>query len=155
MEPTDASKAARPTPPNMSREVAVAAAPPVHEPEPPADGGEPMGAKNADRPAMLGRRFRITLASGMIAGLIVALVGHEALSFSFLGRNENGWSWFIAALGGLAVGGALTLFFYGVSTDRTDTGQELRGQADVTTEGEWSRTKKRRRRRLRRQRDSR
>ena len=111
-----------------------------------------MGA-NDDRPAMLGKRFRVTLMSGMLAGLLLAIIAHEALSFSGLGRNENGWSWFITCIGGLAVGGALTLFFYGVSTDRTDTGPKRRGQADVTTEGEWSRTK--RRRRLGRRRDRR
>ena len=105
-----------------------------------------MGS-NDDRPAMLGKRFRITLVSGMLAGLTLALVGHEALSFSFLGRNEYGSSWLITAIGGVAVGGALSLFAYGVSTDRTDTGPKRRGQADVTTEGEWRRTKRRRRRR--------
>jgi hypothetical protein len=114
-----------------------------------------MGAKNSDRPAMLGRRFRITLASGMLAGLLLALAGHEALSYSWLGRDARGWSWLITAIGGLAVGGALALFLYGVTTDRTDTGPKPRGQADVTTQGEWSRTKERRRRRVRRQRDSR
>jgi hypothetical protein len=119
-----------------------------------ADAGEPTGGAESERPAMLGRRFRITLASGMAVGLFLALVGHEALSYSGLGRNEHAWSWFITAIGGIAVGGALSLFAYGVSTDRSDTGPKPRGQADVTTEGEWSRTK-RRRRRMRRRRDPR
>ena len=125
-------------------------------PEPPSDAGEPMGAKNADRPAMLGKRFRLTLASGMAAGLIVALVGHELLVHTWNSRNANGWGWLLAAIGGLAVGGALTLFSYGVSTDRTDSGpNKPHGQADVTTQGELSRTQDRRRRRIRRRRDPR
>jgi len=125
-------------------------APPVHEPEPPSDAGEPMGAKNGDRPAMLGRRFRLTMAGGMVAGLIVALLGHQLLATTW---RSNGWSWLLAVIGGIAVGGALTLFMYGVSTDRTDTDPDKpHGQADVTAEGEWRRTKERRRRRIRRRR---
>ena len=140
----------------VSEGEAVAAAPPVNEPEPPSDAGEPMGAKNADRPAMLGKRFRLTLASGMAAGLIVALVGHELLVHTWNSRNANGWGWLLAAIGGLAVGGALTLLSYGVSTDRTDSGpNKPHGQADVTTQGELSRTQDRRRRRIRRRRDPR
>jgi hypothetical protein len=135
------------TPRPVSQDEAEAAAPPVHEPEPPSDAGEPMGAKNADRPAMLGSRFRLTLAGGMVAGLIVALLGHQLLAHTW---NSNGWSWLLAVIGGIAVGGALTLFIYGVSTDRTDTDpNKPHGQADVTTQGEWSRTKERRRRRIR------
>jgi hypothetical protein len=139
-----------PAPQPVSQDEAVAAAPTVHEPEPPADAGEPMGAKNPDRPAMLGKRFRLTVMSGMIAGLIAALVGNELLAHTWNSRNASGWSWLLAAIGGLAVGGALTLFTYGVSTDRTDTEpNEPHGRADVTTQGEWSRTKERRRRRIR------
>ena len=135
----------------ISRDEAVAAAPPVHEPQPPSDAGEPMGAKNADRPAMLGKRFRLTVVSGMIVGLIVALLGNELLSQTWDSRDTNGWSWLLAAIGGIAVGGALTLFTYGVSTDRTDTEpNKPHGRADVTTQGEWSRTKEQRRRRIRR-----
>jgi len=134
-----------------SQDEAVAAAPPVHEPEPPSDAGEPMGAKNAERPAMLGKRFRLTLAAGMLAGLIVALLGHVVIAQTWSGRNASGAGWLLAIIGGLAVGGALTLFSYGVSTDRTDTDpNKPRGQADVTTQGEWSRTKERSRRRIRR-----
>jgi hypothetical protein len=109
-----------------------------------------MGAKNGDRPAMLGRRFRLTMAGGMVAGLIVALLGHQLLATTW---RSNGWSWLLAVIGGIAVGGALTLFMYGVSTDRTDTDPDKpHGQADVTAEGEWRRTKERRRRRIRRRR---
>jgi hypothetical protein len=140
-----------PAPRPPSQDEAVAAAPPVHEPEPPSDAGEPMGAKNADRPAMLGKRFRLTLAGGMVAGLIVALLGHLLIAHTWNGRNASGASWLLAIIGGLAVGGALTLFSYGVSTDRTDTDpKKPHGQADVTTQGEWSRTQERSRRRIRR-----
>lgn len=149
METPEAPKATSPPPPARREEAVAAAPPPPRESQPPPDAGEPMGATDG-RPAMLGKRFRITLVSGMLAGLVLALVGHEALSFSWLGNKQSGWSWFITAIGGLAVGGALTLFGYGVSTDRTDTGPKRRGQADVTTEGEWSRTKRRRRVRRRR-----
>lgn len=138
---------------SVSADEAEAAAPPVVEPEPPSDAGEPMGAKDAARPAMLGKRFRLTVASGMVAGLIVALLGHVLLAHTWNGSNASGWSWLLAVIGGLAVGAALTLFSYGVSTDRTDTGpNKPHGQADVTTQGEWSRTQERRRRRIRRRR---
>jgi hypothetical protein len=127
-----------------------AEAPTLRDPPPPSDAGEPMGAKNAARPAMLGTRFRLTVAAGMVAGLIFALLGHVVLAHTWNGRNSSGWSWVLAVIGGLAVGGALALFSYGVSTDRTDTGPKPRGQADVTTQGEWSRTRERHRRRIRR-----
>jgi hypothetical protein len=114
-----------------------------------------MGAKDAGRPAMLGKRFRFTVLSGMTAGLIVALVANELLAHTWESRGANGWSRLLAAIGGLAVGGALTLFSYGVSTERTDTEPDKpHGRADVTTQGEWSRTKERRRRRIRRRRQS-
>lgn len=129
-----------------------AEAPARRDPSPPSDGGEPSGAKDAARPAMLGTRFRLTIAAGMVAGLIVALLAHVALAHTWNGRSSNGWSWALAVIGGLAVGGALTLFSYGVSTDRSDTGPKPHGQADVTTQGEWSRTQERRRRRIRRRR---
>ena len=96
---------------------------------------------------MLGRRFRMTLAIGALAGLVLALVIQVLLSQAFISRDTNGWTWFLTAIGGLAVGGALTLFFYGVSTDRTDTGPKPRGRADVSTEGEDRKSRRRRRRR--------
>lgn len=130
-----------PEPRRVSEDAAVAAAPPVTEPAPPSDAGEPMGSKNRDRPAMLGKRFRLTTAAGMTTGLIVALVARA------IAGGTTGLSWLLAGVGGLAVGGALTLFLYGVSTDRTDTDPDkAHGRADVTTRGEWRRTLDRRRR---------
>ena len=114
----------------------------------PPDAGEPMGARDS-RPSMLGSRFRLTLAAGMAIGLALALLGHALLADSFVARNDNGWSWLLAGIGGVAVGGALTLFLYGVSTDRTDTGPKRRGRADVSTEGEDRRSRRRRRREAR------
>jgi|1185.fasta_scaffold06982_4 hypothetical protein len=116
---------------------------PVPEQAPP-DAGEPMGA-NDDRPSMLGRRFRRTEFMGMAIGLVVALLAHWIFAEQFFSRGTNGWSWLLAGIGGIAVGGALTLFLYGVSTDRTDTGQQRRGRADVSTEGEERRSRRRRR----------
>jgi len=116
------------------------------DPAPP-DAGEPQGA-NDDRPTMLGRRFRMTLVTGMLIGLVLALGAHGLLVYMWYSANT--WSWFIVALGGMAVGGALSLFLYGAATDRTDTGPKPHGQADVSVRGEWSRTVERRRARLRR-----
>jgi hypothetical protein len=104
-----------------------------------------MGA-NDDRPAMLGRRFRRTELTGMAIGLVLALLAHWILADQFFSRESNGWSWLLAGIGGVAVGGALTLFLYGVSTDRTDTGPKRRGRADVSTEGEDHRSRRRRQR---------
>jgi hypothetical protein len=112
--------------------------------EPPPDAGEPMGASD-DRPSMLGRRFRQTELTGMAIGLAVALLAHWVFAKQFFSRDTNGWSWLLAAIGGIAVGGSLTLFIYGVSTDRTDTGPKRRGRADVSTEGEDRRTRRLRR----------
>jgi hypothetical protein len=109
----------------------------------PPDAGEPQGAYDADRPAMLGRRFRLTLVTGMLIGLLLALGAHGLLVY--LWYSANTWSWFIVGLGGLAVGGALTLFLYGAATDRTDTGPKEHGRADVQERGEWRRTLDRRR----------
>lgn len=108
------------------------------------DAGEPMGAAEAGRPAMLGRRFRLTVALGMLVGLTLALVGNALVTRLWISRDTSGWTWLITAIGGIAVGGALTLFIYGVSTDRTDTGPKRRGRADVTTEGEERRSRRRR-----------
>jgi hypothetical protein len=125
---------------------AVAAAPPVHEPAPPSDAGEPMGSKDPDRPAMLGTRFRATMAIGMGTGVVIALIGHVLLAHSAHGPGSTGWSWLLAAIGGVAVGGACTLFIYGTSTDRTDTGStKAHGRADVGETGEWQKTLDRRR----------
>jgi hypothetical protein len=93
---------------------------------------------------MLGRGFRVTELVGMLIGLTLALVGNDLMSRLWISRDTSGWTWPITALGGIAVGGALTLFLYGVSTDRTDTGPKPRGQADVSTEGEELRARRRR-----------
>ena len=111
----------------------------------PPDAGEPQGSRDPGRPAMLGKRFRNTIAGGMLVGLVLALGAHALLTSFWY--SANGWSWFVVALGGLAVGGALTLFLYGAATDRTDTGPKVRGQADVQERGEWRRTLDRRRER--------
>ncbi|MDX6621790.1 MAG: hypothetical protein QOK36_4176 [Gaiellales bacterium] len=133
-----------PRPPDTAATAARAV--PTDEHPPPPDAGEPMGSRDPDRPSMLGRRFRQTLAAGMLVGLILALAGNALISQLWLGRDANAASWVLAAIGGLAVGGALTLFIYGVSTDRTDSGAKPRGRADVTTEGEEHREQRRRRR---------
>lgn len=132
-----------PEPRGAEKASAVRAVP--ETPEPPPDAGEPMGARD-DRPAMLGRRFRQTEATGMAIGLVLALVAHWIFAEQFFSRDSNGWSWLLAAIGGIAVGGAMTLFIYGVSTDRNDTGSKARGRADVSTEGEERRSRRRRRR---------
>jgi hypothetical protein len=111
----------------------------------PPDGGEPQGSLDPDRPAMLGRRFRTTIAAGMLIGLVLALAAHWVLTSVWY--SANGWSWFIVGLGGLAVGGALSLFLYGAATDRSDTGPKAHGRADVQERGEWRRTLDRRRER--------
>jgi hypothetical protein len=112
-------------------------------PLPKPDAGEPMGARDDDRPAMLGRRFRLTVVFGMLVGLTLALVGNALVSRLWISRDTSGWAWLITALGGIAVGGALTLFIYGVTTDRTDTGPKPRGRAAVSTEGEEHRSRRR------------
>ena len=112
-------------------------------PDPPPDGGEPQGSKDSGRPAMLGRRFGLVEASGMGIGLAIALIAHALFI-----HGANGWSWLLAAIGGIAVGGACTLFLYGAATDRSDTGgDQPHGRADVSERGEWRRTLDRRRRR--------
>lgn len=110
----------------------------------PPDAGEPQGARDPDRPAMLGRRFRQTIATGMLTGLVLALCAHAALVYAWYGHVSS-WSWFLVGLGGLAVGGAISLFLYGTATDRSDAGAEPRGRADVSERGEWRRTLERRR----------
>jgi hypothetical protein len=111
---------------------------------PPPDAGEPQGARDSDRPAMLGKRFRLTIASGMLVGLVLALCAHAALVSAWY-EGANSWSWFLVGLGGLAVGGACSLFLYGTATDRSDAGPKPRGRADVGERGEWRRTLDRRR----------
>ena len=117
----------------------------------PADAGEPQGSRDLDRPAMLGTRFRQTVAAGMLAGVVLALAAHAVLVYAWYG-HVSAWSWFLVALGGLAVGGAISLFLYGTATDRTDTGTRIHGRADVSERGEWRRTLDRRRLRRRAQR---
>src|SRR3954470_15267975 len=110
--------------------------------EPLPDAGEPQGA-NDDRPTMLGRRFRLTVLSGSAIGLVLALVIHYLITQTVEDSTKfNGWSWALAAIGGITVGGALSLFTYGAATDRTDVGEHRRGQADVTTQGESKKKKK-------------
>jgi hypothetical protein len=109
--------------------------------DPPPDAGEPQGNRDPDRPAMLGRRFRLAEVIGMTVGLVVALVLHALLI-----DRANGWSWAVFAVLGVGVGGACTLFLYGTATDRSDAGGEQpHGRADVGTSGEWRRTLNRRR----------
>jgi hypothetical protein len=109
---------------------------------PPPDGGEPQGSKD-DRPAMLGRRFRLAEVVGMTAGLVIALIIHAVAV-----DGANGWSWAVFAVLGAGVGGAGALFLYGTATDRSDTGgDQPHGRADVGTRGEWRRTIDRRRKR--------
>jgi hypothetical protein len=109
--------------------------------DPPPDAGEPQGSKDSDRPEMLGRKFGLAEVIGMTAGLVIALVLHVLLV-----HHANGWSWAIFAALGLAVGGACALFFYGTATDRSDAGEDHpHGRADVSTRGEWRRTRERRR----------
>jgi hypothetical protein len=115
-----------------------------HGAAPPPDGGEPQGSRDSDRPAMLGRRFRQTIAVGMLTGLVLALCAHALLVQVWYGHVSS-LSWFLVALGGLAVGGAISLFLYGTATDRSDTGPHVRGRADVGERGEWRRTLERRR----------
>jgi hypothetical protein len=92
---------------------------------------------------MLGHTFRRTLAMGMLAGLVIALIAHAVLIAVWY--SASSWSWFLVAVGGLAVGGALTVPLYGDATDRTDTGPKEHGRADVQERGEWRRTLDRRR----------
>ena len=116
--------------------------------EPPPDAGEPMGADD-DRPSMLGPSFRHFVAGGMLTGLVVAMVAHAVAGDAWIFRDENAWSWLLAGFLGLAVGAGLSLFLFGVITDRDDAGDagKRRGRADVTTEGEERRSKRRLRRR--------
>ncbi len=141
------AKPATPSPPDALEDATRPPTQPAHDLVPPPDAGEPMGAKDSERPSMLGTSLRRTMATGMLAGLILALLAHTLFSQLWISRDTNGWSWILAGIGGIAVGGALTLFIYGVSTDRTDTDRpKPRGRADVTTEGEDRRSRRRRRR---------
>jgi hypothetical protein len=117
---------------------------PLDEDRPPPDGGEPQGSRDPDRPAMLGKRFRQTIAGGMLVGLALALIGHAVLVAAWY-DGATLWSWLFVGLGGLAVGGAISLFVYGTATDRTDTGSHPRGRAAVSEEGEEHRALRRRR----------
>lgn len=135
-----------PTPLPGDDAAAVHANPPVEEADPPPDAGEPMGARDPDRPSMLGRAFRRMELRGMAAGLVIALLVHWQLSHLYISGHPNGWSWVLAAIGGTTVGGGVTLFLYGVMTDRTDTGPKRRGRAAVSTVGEERRSLRRRRR---------
>jgi len=110
------------------------------------DAGEPQGADD-DRPTMLGRRFRLTLLTGSAVGLVLAIAIHLLITQTVEDSTKfNGWSWALAAVGGITVGGAMSLFIYGAATDRDDVDEDSPvGRADVTTQGEWRRTVNRRR----------
>jgi hypothetical protein len=116
-------------------------APPLNDEQPPPDAGEPQGSRDPERPAMLGKRFAQTIAGGMLVGLALALCAHAVLVEMWYGHVSS-WSWFLVGLGGLAVGGAVALFVYGTATDRTDTGPQPRGRADVSERGEWRRSRR-------------
>jgi hypothetical protein len=110
------------------------------------DAGEPQGADD-NRPTMLGRRFRQTILTGSAVGLALAIGIHFLITQTVEDSTKfNGWSWAFAAIGGITVGGAMSLFIYGAATDRDDVGEHgPAGQADVSTQGEWRRTVNRRR----------
>jgi hypothetical protein len=110
------------------------------------DAGEPQGADD-NRPTMLGRRFRLTLLTGSAVGLVLAIAIHFLITQTVEDSTKfNGWSWALAAVGGITVGGAMSLFIYGAATDRDDVAEDSpAGRADVTTQGEWRRTVNRRR----------
>jgi hypothetical protein len=115
------------------------------------DAGELQDSKD-DRPSMLGRRFRATLAAGSAVGVVLALAAHYVITQTVEDSTKvNSWSWGFAVIGGFAVGGACSLFIYGTATDRSDTDElTVRGRADVSERGEWRRTIDRRRQRGRR-----
>jgi hypothetical protein len=144
---TGVSSRRRITQPAAPSEIAPrseAATVPAVEQPPPPDAGEPLGARDSGRPAMLGSRFRATIGAGMAIGLCLALLAHWRFSHTYISRDTNGWSWLLAGIGGIAVGGAFTLFVYGVTTDRSDAGPKRRGQAAVSTEGEDRKSRRRR-----------
>jgi hypothetical protein len=128
-------------------ELAPAHAPGNHPP----DGGEPQGARDSDQPPMLGKKFRMTVVMGSCAGLLLALAAHYLITQTVEDSTKfNSWSWGFAAIGGLTVGAACSLFIYGAATDRSDTDEAApRGRADVSERGEWRRTLDRRRLRQR------
>jgi hypothetical protein len=113
-----------------------------------ADAGEPQSSRDA-RPSMLGKRFRATLVTGSVVGVVLALATHYLITQTVEDSTKfNSWSWALAVIGGFAVGGACSLFIYGAATDRSDTEKlTVRGRADVSERGEWRRTLDRRRRR--------
>jgi hypothetical protein len=98
---------------------------------------------------MLGRRFRATLITGSAVGVVLALATHYLITQTVEDSTKfNSWSWAFAVIGGIAVGGACSLFIYGAATDRSDAEDlTVRGRADVSEQGEWRRTVNRRRRR--------
>ncbi len=112
------------------------------------DAGEPQDSKDG-RPSMLGKRFRATLVAGSAVGVALALATHYLITHTVEDSTKfNSWSWALAVIGGFAVGGACSLFIYGTATDRSDTAKPtVRGQADVSQQGEWRRTIDRRRQR--------
>jgi hypothetical protein len=99
---------------------------------------------------MLGRTFVATVLGGCLVGLVLALLAHVIITNTVYDSHKaNGWSWVLAAIGGVTVGGGCALFIYGTSTDRDDIADasERAGRADVSERGEVRRMLDRRRRR--------
>jgi hypothetical protein len=97
---------------------------------------------------MLGRTFAATVLGGSLLGLVLALLAHLIITNTVYDSHKaNGWSWVLAAIGGMAVGGACALFIYGTSTDRDDIADasDRAGRADVSERGEVRRMLDRRR----------
>ena len=115
------------------------------EPSALPDAGEPQGAHD-NRPTMLGRQFHRALLTGGAIGVLIALAANYLITQTVEDSTKfNGWSWVFAAVGGFAVGGAISMFIYGAATDRSDLEHDQpRGTADVSHEGEWARTVSRR-----------
>jgi hypothetical protein len=122
--------------------------PDTPQPERLPDAGEPQSATldHSERPAMLERSFAKTILVGSVVGIVLALATHYLITQTVEDSTKfNSWSWAFAAVGGLTVGGACSLFIYGAATDRSDADQPIRrGQADVSERGEWRRTRERR-----------
>ena len=77
----------------------------------------------------------------MLIGLAFALVGARRARRAWYDGVTPGVG-SSSVLGGLAVGGAISLFLYGTATDRTDTGPHPRGRAAVSERGEWRRSRR-------------
>ena len=91
-----------------------------NEPTQPPDAGEPQGASDPDRPPMLGRRFRLTLALGMLAGIAFALLAHYILTRLWYERTGGAGSSSHSAEGRRWL---VSSFIYGAATDPRTPGQ--------------------------------